>query len=587
MILHHNHQISLRNKKGWEKTRSLIENDKRTEPLIQIYSPEDDSSSNKIIQTQFEFLLSSFSDPLNKQAHKIILETTTTTLAENSREKQPLQKSITENNQSRLNLPTTEGKVKIRPRPVTFDATVAPDEIKETLAKIPNDNDSTFLTPPLNTPQLSSGEVSKKTASTSSNISLPSQTNDPKSKTLPQFVFKALTKRPSRSKASRMGLIRDLKRIFQRPGVLHRRRSMRGDPFNQDIQEANFKFGDLGKALGSGAGGSVHLVRRPNDSKCFAVKQFRQRGTNESERAYVKRITAEFCIGSSLHHENIIGTLNIVRANGFFYEIMEFAPYDLFDLVMSGNQTKAEIACLFKQLINGVEYLHEMGIAHRDLKLDNCVVNERGILKIIDFGCSTVFKYPFSDKIIMGSGAYGSDPYIAPECHLEGKYDPRLADTWSVGIIFVCMSIGRFPWMLANPKTETPYRIYLKYPEKLLKRLPEESRQLIQWILEPDVAKRATISDILSHEWISSVERCHELESANDHAHVLPLNMNKLNGSGDEHITNNSNVSSSSTVVSTSSAYVLEGNGVESSYSKELRQRKCKKFFRKKSLFVS
>ncbi|CAG8681827.1 9956_t:CDS:1, partial [Ambispora gerdemannii] len=505
--------------------------------------PEDDSSSTRIIQTQFEFF--SPSDSLineNKQAPTILLET----MSDNPREQQPqrsLQKAISDNGINELFSKDATIETKV---------TTVSDELKV------NDNDSTLLAPPLSTPQLSSGEISKVTTSNSSDISLPSQTNNNNhgSKPLPQFIFKA---HPSKSK--RVSWIHDLKRIFQRPSVIQRRRPMRTDPFSQDIQAFNFKFGGLSKELGSGAGGSVHLVRRPGDSKYFAAKQFRQRGTHESERGYVKRITTEFCIGSSLHHENIIETLNIVRENGHYYEIMEFAPYDLFDLVMSGNQTEAEISCLFKQLINGVAYLHGMGIAHRDLKLDNCVVNEHGILKIIDFGCSSVFRYPFSDKIIMSSGAYGSDPYIAPECHLEGKYDSRFADIWALGIIFVCMSIGRFPWMLADPETETPYRIYLKNPDKLLKRLPEESRQLIRWILDPDVTRRAKITDILSHEWITSIEICHECESAKGHEHVLPLNMNKMNGIDDEHIIpNNSSNISSSTAVSSSSgvAYVTE-----------------------------
>lgn len=116
-------------------------------------------------------------------------------------------------------------------------------------------------------------------------------------------------------------------------------------------------------------------------------------------------MTAEFCIGSTLHHPNIIETLDIIQEGSSFFEIMEYAPNDLFNVVMSGMMSREEIACCYKQLLNGVHYLHSMGIAHRDLKLDNLVLNQMGILKIIDFGCSTVFKYPFENSITMTKGS--------------------------------------------------------------------------------------------------------------------------------------------------------------------------------------
>jgi serine/threonine protein kinase len=71
---------------------------------------------------------------------------------------------------------------------------------------------------------------------------------------------------------------------------------------------------------------------------------------------------------------------------------------------MTGRQTEEEIGCCFKQIVAGVRYLHEMGLAHRDLKLDNCVVNEFGIVKIIDFGCAVVFKYPLEQDLIEATG---------------------------------------------------------------------------------------------------------------------------------------------------------------------------------------
>ena len=164
------------------------------------------------------------------------------------------------------------------------------------------------------------------------------------------------------------------------------------------------KYGKFGKVLGSGAGGSVRLMKRSSDGVTFAVKQFRDRHNYETEREYAKKVTAEFCIGSTLHHGNIIETLDIIHERGHWYEVMEFAPFDLFAIVMTGKMSREEIACSFLQIFSGVTYLHSMGLAHRDLKLDNVVVNEHGIMKLIDFGSATVYRYPFENDIVLATG---------------------------------------------------------------------------------------------------------------------------------------------------------------------------------------
>lgn len=174
-------------------------------------------------------------------------------------------------------------------------------------------------------------------------------------------------------------------------------------PFD-DNHGLTSKYGKFGKVLGAGAGGSVRLMKRSSDNTTFAVKEFRARHSYETEKEYAKKVTAEFCIGSTLHHGNIIETMDIIHEKGRWYEVMEYAPYDLFAIVMTGKMSREEISCSFLQILSGVTYLHSMGLAHRDMKLDNVVVNERGIMKIIDFGSASVFKYPFENGITLASG---------------------------------------------------------------------------------------------------------------------------------------------------------------------------------------
>ncbi|KAL6450815.1 HRK1 Serine/threonine-protein kinase HRK1 [Candida maltosa Xu316] len=239
------------------------------------------------------------------------------------------------------------------------------------------------------------------------------------------------------------------------------------DPFTDDNSPLVKKYGKIGKELGSGAGGSVKLITRPSDSKTFAVKEFRARRSNESLKDYTRKCTAEYCIGSTLKHPNIIKTIDIIHENN----LMEYAPIDFFAVVMSGEMSRTEINCCLKQIIEGVAYLHKLGLAHRDLKLDNCVITKEGILKIIDFGSAVIFKYPYDqygskDVIHPCHGIVGSDPYLAPEVlKSPNSYNPQPVDLWSVAIIYCCMTLKRFPWKIPNPDKDNSFKLYCMFDD--------------------------------------------------------------------------------------------------------------------------
>ncbi|EKM55544.1 uncharacterized protein PHACADRAFT_256245 [Phanerochaete carnosa HHB-10118-sp] len=240
------------------------------------------------------------------------------------------------------------------------------------------------------------------------------------------------------------------------------------------------KYGKWGRTLGSGAGGTVRLIKSSlkHGGTIFAVKEFRPKRHGESEREYQKKVTAEFCVGSTLKHKNIIETVDIVSDHGHFYEVMEYAPYDLFNVVMSGKMTRPEIYCVFRQICDGVEYLHSLGLAHRDLKLDNCVMTSDNIVKLIDFGTATVFHYP-GKKHTMATGVVGSDPYLAPEILQTDEYDPRKTDVWSVAIIFLCMVLRRFPWTIPDPKVDPSFRAFVHAHPNLSEK-PSEKKKSIE-----------------------------------------------------------------------------------------------------------
>ena len=82
------------------------------------------------------------------------------------------------------------------------------------------------------------------------------------------------------------------------------------------------KYGKWGRVLGSGAGGTVRLIKGKQNGNIFAVKEFRPKRSGESQKEYQKKVTAEFCVGSTLKHPNIIETLDIVCDRGHYYEVL-------------------------------------------------------------------------------------------------------------------------------------------------------------------------------------------------------------------------------------------------------------------------
>jgi serine/threonine protein kinase len=172
---------------------------------------------------------------------------------------------------------------------------------------------------------------------------------------------------------------------------------------------------------------------------------------------------------------------------------MEYAPFDLFSVVMSGKMCRPEIYCVFRQICDGVEYLHSIGLAHRDLKLDNCVMTKSNVVKLIDFGTATVFHYP-GKAHTMATGIVGSDPYLAPEVLNKDSYDPRKTDVWSVAIIFMCMVLRRFPWTIPDPKTDASFRAFVNaHPDLSEKPAPKKGsptrNQTAPSLLSPGLVK--------------------------------------------------------------------------------------------------
>lgn len=226
------------------------------------------------------------------------------------------------------------------------------------------------------------------------------------------------------------------------------------------------KYGKCQEVVGRGAFGIVRISHKKlgNSEKLFAVKEFRRR-PEETEKKYSKRLTAEFCISSSLRHPNVIHTLDLLKdQKGDYCEVMEFCSGgDLYTLVLAAGKLEVlEADCYFKQMMRGVEYMHEMGVAHRDLKPENLLLTAHGALKITDFGNGECFRMAWENDAHMVTGLCGSAPYIAPEEYVDREFDARAVDVWACGVIYMAMRTGRHLWRVARKDEDEFYERYLE-----------------------------------------------------------------------------------------------------------------------------
>ncbi|KAI9091481.1 kinase-like domain-containing protein [Phlyctochytrium arcticum] len=286
------------------------------------------------------------------------------------------------------------------------------------------------------------------------------------------------------------------------------------------------KYGRPSTLLGKGANGNCYLVRRDSDSRVFAVKQFRRRKEDESPRAYLKKLTNEYCIGTLLHHPNVVQTLDIIfEEKGQAYEIMELCQGgDLYEAIASRPMTADEANCIFAQLIQGVAYLHSLGVCHRDLKPENCLFDTGNKLKIIDFGSADVVKNPFGNVVRKSTGKCGSGPYMAPEEFTATEYDGRKVDVWACGIIYLAMVFRRFPWAAAI-QTDTHFASYLRHDgrNRFLDTLPEAPKRVVSRMLDPNPETRFTIEECLADEWIQEIIICRGCVTRHTHGRSRKL----------------------------------------------------------------
>ncbi|CDF91029.1 ZYBA0S09-03224g1_1 [Zygosaccharomyces bailii CLIB 213] len=279
------------------------------------------------------------------------------------------------------------------------------------------------------------------------------------------------------------------------------------------IRRKHVTFGPyiLGSTLGEGEFGKVKLGWSKAASaplevpKQVAIKLIRRDSIPKNSEKEIK-IYREINALKHLSHPNIVRLEEVLQNSKYIGIVLEYASGgEFYKYIQRKRRLKEAVACrLFAQLISGVNYMHSKGLVHRDLKLENLLLDKHENLVITDFG----FVNEFVTHNELMKTSCGSPCYAAPELVVSTKpYEARKSDVWSCGVILYAMSAGYLPWDddPRNPDGNDIVRLYqyitrtpLKFPEYIT----PLSRDLLRRILVSDPRRRITLKNIQRHEWL-------------------------------------------------------------------------------------
>lgn len=246
--------------------------------------------------------------------------------------------------------------------------------------------------------------------------------------------------------------------------------------------------------IGVGAFSHVFKALNLTTKEFVAIKRMTKSPNRRVEMLSVNR---ELGVMNAANHPMICKLYDCFEDEQHIYIVMELAAgTTLLRYINSRGRIKEEeTKKLFVQLLDIVDYLHTLNIVHRDLKVENIMLDEKGNMKLIDFGFSCMI----TDEDPLMDTWCGTRQYVAPEM-LHHKAYSKAVDVWSMGVILFGMFAGRLPFQsndanaLANDILEKDPR----YPRDISPGLLD----LLQKMLTKDPEMRITIKEIAEHAWV-------------------------------------------------------------------------------------
>lgn len=254
------------------------------------------------------------------------------------------------------------------------------------------------------------------------------------------------------------------------------------------------------ETIGQGSFGKVKRAKNEKTGDTVAIKIMSKRKIKKQGLVeVVRQEVAHMALIPS--HKNVIQLNEVLESDTHIFLVMEYAAQgEVYELVSSkGRQTESQGRIYFHQLLEGLEYVHTQNLCHRDLKLENLLLDGKGQLKVSDFGLSALRSSHHEAKEF---AVAGSPNYIAPEILSGRGYSGFVADIWSAGVCLYGLIAGYLPFdedhNLELLFTKIAHGV-MTYPLFFSNELVD----LLQRMMTVDPQKRITIKEIWTHPWVS------------------------------------------------------------------------------------
>ena len=303
---------------------------------------------------------------------------------------------------------------------------------------------------------------------------------------------------------------------------------------NKKYPKSNIDFYLYGREIGSGAFGKVNIALHIGSGRLVAIKIFEKKKLKTERKK--RKIKNEIDILSRLRHPFINQILDTFDTEKYIFIVMEYICADLLSFIRKREKLSENISkIIFKQIIEGLKYINKKNIVHRDIKLDNILIDLTNTVKICDFGVSK--RIQENELMIDHCGTPG---YIAPEIYKNKGYEGFQCDIWSAGVTLYYMLSGSQPFRAYSLKDMEKKVVKGDFEE--IKDISDEANDLIKKMLVVDPDKRITINEILNHPWLKeeNVENRKNLKLFTDNEKILlsKYDVNYLSSNKEELIEN-------------------------------------------------
>ncbi|XP_057489139.1 mitogen-activated protein kinase kinase kinase NPK1-like [Actinidia eriantha] len=270
----------------------------------------------------------------------------------------------------------------------------------------------------------------------------------------------------------------------------------------EDVPPIRWRKGEL---IGCGAFGRVYMGMNLDSGELLAVKQVSiaaNSASKEKTQAHIRELEEEVKLLKNLSHPNIVRYLGTAREDESLNILLEFVPGGSISSLLGkfGSFPESVIRMYTKQLLLGLEYLHKNGIMHRDIKGANILVDNKGCIKLADFGAS---KKVVELATMTGAKSMKGTPYwMAPEVILQTGHSFS-ADIWSVGCTVIEMATGKPPWSQQYQEVAALFHIgTTKSHPPIPEHLSVEAKDFLLKCLQKEPNLRPAASDLLQHPFV-------------------------------------------------------------------------------------